>query len=48
MVVERASQKSLRLTAIDSAGQIKIFLAMVSSTVDFTRLKAPCLYTITG
>lgn len=30
MVVERASQKSLRLTAIDTAGQIKIFLAMVS------------------
>ncbi|XP_037029263.1 ran-binding protein 3 [Bradysia coprophila] len=28
MVVEKASQKSLRLTAIDSAGQIKIFLAM--------------------
>lgn len=28
MVVQRPSQKSLRLTAIDSAGQIKIFLAM--------------------
>lgn len=30
MVVQRPSQKSLRLTAIDSAGQIKVFLAMVS------------------
>ncbi|XP_017039850.1 ran-binding protein 3 [Drosophila ficusphila] len=28
MVVERASQKSLRLTAIDSSGVLKIFLAM--------------------
>lgn len=29
MVVAKPSQKSLRLTAIDSAGQIKIFLVMV-------------------
>uniref|UniRef100_A0A1L8DCN8 RanBD1 domain-containing protein n=1 Tax=Nyssomyia neivai TaxID=330878 RepID=A0A1L8DCN8_9DIPT len=28
MVAERASQKSMRLTAIDSSGQIKVYLAM--------------------
>lgn len=34
MVVERPSQKSLRLTAIDSEGHVKIFLAMVSEKVE--------------
>lgn len=39
MVVQRPSQKSLRLTAIDSAGQIKVFLAMVSALLIF------CMFT---
>lgn len=33
MVVERPSQKSLRFSAIDTDGQIKIYLAMVSVLV---------------
>lgn len=33
MVVERPSQKSLRLTAIDSEGQVKIFLVMARPEV---------------
>lgn len=28
MVAERSSQKSIRLTAIDSSGQIKVYLVM--------------------
>lgn len=35
MVVEKPSVKSLRLTAIDSTGQIKIYLAMVSFKIFF-------------